>query len=96
MEQSNLEKFEPTILKLAKTWYIPPLEWKDIAQELRIHLWLQEQKRTTNIKNYNNWAYISCRNKIKKLHRYYTQQKRDERKKVSLDALIENGRDFEG
>ena len=96
MELKNLEQFEPTILKLAKTWNIPPLEWQDIAQELRIHLWQQEEKRTTKIKNYNNWAYISCRNKIKDLAKYYQRKKRDVRKTISLNVLMDKGMDFEG
>ena len=90
------EDFEKTIIKLAKSYKISPLEWQDIAQELRIHLWLKEKSRLYHIKNYNNWAYILCRNKLKKLHRYYTQQKRDSRKVVSLDLLKQNGYEKEG
>jgi len=86
---SNLEQFEPILIKLAKTYSIPPLDWEDIAQELRIHLWLKEKSAKRPIKNYNNWAYICCKNKIKNLAKYYQRQKRDERKIISLEELIE-------
>ena len=90
---TNLEGFDKTIVKLAKTWNIPPLEWEDIAQELRIHLWLKEKSAKEPIKNYNDWAYITCRNKIKDLHKYYTCQKRDTFI-VNLEELQENGLDI--
>jgi len=73
---TNLEQFEPTIIKLAKTYNIPPLEWEDIAQELRIHLWLKEKNRKKPIKSYPDWAYIVCRRKIIDLARYYDAKKR--------------------
>ena len=91
-----LEDFDKTIIKLARTYYIPPLEWQDIAQELRIHLWLKEKSAKKPIKSYNDWAYKTCRRKIIDLNRYYTRQKRDVRKEVSLDVLREKGIDFEG
>ena len=94
MEQSNLEKFEPTILKLAKTWYIPPLEWSDIANELRLHLWKNENKFNSQKATYDNWAYICCRNKIRDLAKYYQAKKRDVRGTVSLDKLISEGVEF--
>jgi len=71
----NLTQFEPTIIKLAKSYNIPSLEWEDIAQELRIHLWLKQKSAKKPIKNYQNWAYISCRNKIRDLARRYQNQK---------------------
>lgn len=91
-----LKEFEPTIIKLAKSSHIRPLEWQDIAQELRLYLWEEEKKTKKPIKSYKNWAYIVCRHKLGKLRRYYTQQKRDERKIVSLDMLMERGFDKEG
>ena len=88
----NLTQFEPTILKLAKSYSIPPLEWQDIAQELRIHLLLKEKSAKIPIKSYKNWAYILCQNKIKDLARYYQREKRDYRKQVSLEEFRnENG-----
>ena len=87
-----LEDFEPTILKLAKTYSIPPLEWEDIAQELRLLLWQKEKSAKKPIKSYNNWAYILCRNKIRDLARYHQREKRDYRKQVSLEEFRnENG-----
>ena len=72
----NLTQFEPTIIKLAKTYHIEPLEWQDVAQELRIHLWLKEKSDKRPSKNYNNWAYRVCRRKIIDLARYYDAKKR--------------------
>jgi len=92
----EIKQFENTIKKLSYAYKIKPLEPCDIAQELRIHLWLKEKQQKKPIKSYKDWAYIVCQNKLRKLHRYYTQQKRDERKKVSLDALMEKGFDREG
>ena len=92
MEEIN--KFDDTIKKLSYAYHIEPLEPSDIQQELRLELWIKEKKQKKPIKSYKNWAYIVCRNKLRKLHRYYTQQKRDEGKKCSLDALIEKGFDI--
>jgi RNA polymerase sigma factor (sigma-70 family) len=88
----NLTQFEPTILKLAKTYQIPPLEWSDIAQELRIHLWENRHKFNPVKATYENWAYICCRNKIKDLAKYHKRQCRDGSKDTRLDDLYdENG-----
>ena len=87
----NLTQFEPTIIKLAKTYRIEPLEWQDIAQELRLHLWLKRDKFDPKKASYENWAYITCKNKIKDLARYYKREKRAI-KEVSLESLRgENG-----
>ena len=87
----NLTTFEPTILKLAKTWNISPLEWQDIAQELRIHLWEKEQSAKKPIKSYKDWAYIACRRKIIDLARHYSRNNRDSSKFISIEALKESG-----
>lgn len=91
-----LKEFEPTIIKLAKTYHIGDLEWQDIAQELRIHLWLKEKSAKEPIRSYKDWAYILCRRKIAELARYYKRKKRDSSKNVSLEALEEEGVEFEG
>ena len=91
-----LEELEPTIIKLAKSYKIPPLEWEDIAQELRIHLWENRAKYNPKKSEYKNWAYIVCRNKLRDLARHWRAKKRDHRKIVSLDELKEKGIDFEG
>jgi DNA-directed RNA polymerase specialized sigma24 family protein len=90
---TNLEKFDPTIIKLAKTWKISPLKWEDVAQELRLHLLKKERTTKTPINDYKNWAYISCRNKIRDLAKYYHRAKRDVRNETSLDELKEKGFD---
>ena len=89
-----LEDFDKTIIKLAKTYTIPPLEWEDIAQELRIHLWLKEKSAKKPIKSYKDWAYIVCKRKIIDLVRYYRAKKRDNSKDLSLEELKEKGVEF--
>lgn len=82
----DFEAFEPTLIKLAKTYKIGDLEPDDVAQELRIHLWLNRDKYDRK-KPYNNWAFICCKNQIRKLARYYKRQKRDTRKTISLNEF---------
>lgn len=87
----DFEAFEPTLIKLAKAYKIDELEWKDIAQEFRIHLWLNRNKYNRK-KSYNNWAFICCKNKIRDLAKYFNRQKRDKHKIISLEDLRgENG-----
>jgi DNA-directed RNA polymerase specialized sigma24 family protein len=87
---SNLEEFDPTIIKLAKAYQIPNMDWQDIAQELRIHLWQKEKTHTP--RNYQGWAYITCHKKIIDLWKYTTRQKRCPREpNISLEVLLENG-----
>lgn len=88
---NNLQLFDSTLVKLAKTYNIPPLEWEDIAQELRLHLFKKEKARQKPIESYKDWAYVLCRNKIRDLALHYQAQKRDYRKQVSLDELKEKG-----
>ena len=87
-----LEEFEPTIIKLAKTYNIPPLEWEDIAQELRVQLWLKRDQFNPQKSAYQTWATKVCKNKIKDLAKKYSR----EIKPISLDELKENGIDIEG
>lgn len=92
MEFENLlAEFEPTIRKLARTYEIRPLMPEDLAQELRLHLF---EKYTPSVKEFNGWAYITCRRKIVDLSRYHTRQKRDTRKVGSLDEAMEMGLDI--
>ena len=91
----EFEQFEPTIIKLSRAYHIEPLEPCDLAQELRIALWLNRAKYDKDKGSYKSWAYILCRNKLKDLHKHYNRQKRDIFKTTSLDALIEKGFDVE-
>lgn len=86
------QQFEPTIIKLAKTYNIPPLEWQDIAQELRLHLWLKREQYNPQKSAYQTWATRVCKNKIKDLAKKYGK----EIKTVSLEELKEKGIDIEG
>jgi RNA polymerase sigma factor (sigma-70 family) len=83
-----LENFDQTIVKLAKTYNIPPLEWQDIAQELRLHLWENRNKYDKSKGSYEDWAYIVCRNKIRDLARQYNNEP------ISLDEIQEKGFDI--
>lgn len=91
-----MEDFDKTIIKLAKAFKIPPLEWEDVAQELRIHLWKNRHKYDPQKGKYKNWAYIICRNKLRNLAEYWRAQKRDPKKVVSLEELKKRGLDIEG
>jgi DNA-directed RNA polymerase specialized sigma24 family protein len=94
----GLEEFDKTIVKIAKAYAIPNMDWQDTAQELRIHLWQQGPKHKP--KDYNNWAYIVCRKKIidlwRKASHNYPNRKGKNIQFVSLDALTEKGFDKEG
>lgn len=91
----GLEEFDKTIIKIAKAYAIPNMEWQDIAQELRLHLWQKGKKH--NPKHYNNWAYIVCRKKLIDLWRKASHNRNKKNIQfVSLDALMEKGYDKEG
>lgn len=93
---TNLENFDKTIIKIAKSYKIKPLDWEDLAQELRLHLVEKErwaEKNKIKINNYDNWAYISCMNKVRNLAKYYKRQKRNSSKDLSLEELMEKGFD---
>jgi len=80
----NFETFESTIIKLAKTYSIPYMGWQDIAQELRIHLWLKRNQYNPK-RRYEDWAYITCRHKIVDLARYYDAKKRGGQGRTSIN-----------
>ena len=87
-------EFETTIKKLSYSYNIRPLEPSDLAQELRIALWLNRAKYNKDKGSYKSWAYKVCRNKLKDLYKYYTRKNRDIRKETSLDMLVEKGLDI--
>jgi DNA-directed RNA polymerase specialized sigma24 family protein len=94
MEKKEFEKylaeFDATIIKLSKAYKIEPLEWEDTAQELRLWLWLRA-KDQVSIKSFKDWAYITCKNKLVDLNRYWERQKRDRSKVSSLEEMTEKG-----
>jgi len=88
-----LEQFDPTIIKLAKFYHIPNMDWQDIAQELRLHLWLK--LKTHNPRKFDDWAYIACKKKIIDLWRKQTHSRSSKNIQfISLDALKEKGLDI--
>jgi len=88
--------FERIIIALSKTYKIPFLEPDDIAQELRIHLWLKRDKYDPKRAKYNTWATKVCKRKIWELARYYKRNNRDSSKFLSIEEMREKGRDIEG
>ena len=92
---SELEEFDPTIIKLAKAYQIPNMDWEDIAQELRLHLWLQI--KTYKPRKFNGWAYMTCKKKLIDLWRKASHNRNKQSIQfVSLDVLMKNGFDKEG
>ena len=85
---NEIKQFETTIIKLSYAYNIKPLEPCDIANELRLHLWLKEKEQKKPIESYKNWAYITCRNKIKDLARKYNNEP------ISLNKLQAKGFDI--
>ena len=83
-----LNEFETTIKKLSYAYNIKPLEPCDIANELRITLWLNRAKYNKNKGSYKSWAYKVCRNKLKDLARKHKSEP------VSLNKLQEKGFDI--
>jgi len=81
-------EFETTIKKLSYAYNIKPLEPCDIANELRITLWLNRAKYDKNKGSYKSWAYKVCRNKLKDLARKYNSEP------ISLNKLQEKGFDI--
>jgi len=93
MFEEKLKQFEKTLIKLAKSFSIPNMDWQDIAQELRVHLWLKFDKYNPK-RDFNDWAYIVCRNKLKDLYKFSTRKKRFG-KDISLENLQEKGLDID-
>ena len=85
---NEIKQFETTIIKLSYAYNIKPLEPCDIANELRITLWLNRAKYNKNKGSYKSWAYKVCRNKLKDLARKHKSEP------VSLNKLQEKGFDI--
>lgn len=96
MLEENLNQFEKTIIKLARTYYICPLEPCDIEQELRIILWKNRDKYNPKKSAYQTWATKVCKRRIWELARYYSRNNRDSSKFKSFEALKDEGIDIEG
>jgi len=72
----NYEKYENEIIAKAKTYFVPSLEWKDTAQELRIALWKNLPKWDKNKATERTFAHIIMRNTIKNLIKKANRKKR--------------------
>lgn len=73
----KFQDFESNIVAKAKTNYVPGMDWEDVAQELRIHLWLKRDKyktgRGASVKTYTMRV---LGNKIIDLKRQANRKKR--------------------
>lgn len=70
-------KYRDDILGKAKTTAIPGLDWKDVAQELDIALWLNLSKfKGTNNASERTFAQKVMKNKILDLAKAVNRQKR--------------------
>jgi len=59
----ELEKFEPVIKAECHKEEIDGMTWEDLAQEVRLRLWLNKDKFDERIASYKTWAnrvMINC------------------------------------
>ena len=67
-----MAKFDVTLVILSKKYYygffnqFGYMDWEDIAQELRLRIYTKYDKWDKN-RNFNNWAYVVCMNRIRNM-----------------------------
>ena len=71
MEKFNkhLKEFDPIIIAEAHLHDIPGMDWQDIAQEIRIHLWNKFDLFDVKKSSFKTWANRVMKNRIKNLIR---------------------------
>ncbi len=67
--EEYLEALEPVIIFYSKRYKIWGLDWEDIAQELRIHLWFKLKHYDITKSSIKTWATKVIHNKIIDLSR---------------------------
>lgn len=88
--------FEKDIVAKAKTYSIPGMDWEDIAQELRLALWLNLPKFQPGKASERTFANRIMENKIKDLAKFTNRKKRwIDSHYISLDELMEKALAFE-
>lgn len=73
----NFQEYEKDIIAKAKTYKVPGLDWEDVAQELRLHIWLKRDKfdPTRRVKE-KTFVMSMLMNKIRDLRKHSNRQKR--------------------
>lgn len=89
-----MDDFDRIIVAEAHRWEIPGMTYEDIAQEVRLHLWLKKSTFRGE-SSYRTWANKVMKNCIKNLLRdSQTKKARYLNRAVSIEWLKENGYDI--
>lgn len=67
--EAYLEALEPVTIFYSKKYRIQGLDWKDVAQEVRIHLWRKLKHYDVTRSSIKTWATKVIKNKIIDLSR---------------------------
>ncbi len=67
--ETYLEALEPTTIFYSKKYRIWGLDWEDVAQEIRIHLWRKLKLYDVTRSSVKTWATKVIKNKIIDLSR---------------------------
>lgn len=85
--EEALKQLEPHIIAKAKTYHIKGMEWKDVAQELRIQIWLSYYTYNPKKASLRTWATRILQNRLSNL----AKEKKDLSVEAeSLDELLEH------
>lgn len=73
----NFQNYESDIVAKARIYKVPGMDWEDVAQELRLHLWQKRDWFNPNL-GVKERTFVMCMlmNKIKDLRKYFNRQKR--------------------
>jgi len=86
----NFLDYENDVVAKAKTYSIPNMDWEDIAQELRLAIWLNRNKFNPERASQRTFVIRIMRNKIIDLARTANRKKRFiDSYHLSLDELQE-------
>ena len=86
----NFLDYENDIVAKAKTYSIPNMDWEDIAQELRLAIWLNRNKFNPKRASQRTFVMRIMKNKIIDLARAANRKKRlIDSYHLSLDELQE-------
>lgn len=72
----NFLDYEKDIVAKAKSYFIPSMEWKDIAQELRLAVWLNNNKYNPERGGKRTFVIRVIKNKLIDLARTANRKKR--------------------
>ena len=73
----NFQDYESDIVAKARTYEVPGMDWEDVAQELRIHIW-KKRDRFDVSRGVKERTFVMSMliNKIRDLRKYSNRQKR--------------------